>query len=105
MNLITDSSYSGAGISNHLTVYVGKSDDYFDFRTDGYVYTKEGTGYDTLSYQLLSYSEIIIESFGLKFNGVPDISQLTVTSDTLNISSPEDITPGGIFKRTIHLSR
>ncbi len=104
-NIITDSFYSGVGIGNHLTAYVGKNGDYFDFKNDGNIYVKEDTGFDTLSYHLIFDSTIIIESFGLTLNGIPDTSRLILTDHSASIISPEEITPGGIFERRIYLSK
>ena len=105
-NIVSDSTYVGAGLSNHQVDYMGQPGDYFDFTSNGTVYTKEGSILDTLSYNLVSNTEIVIGAFGLIANGVPAISHITnFTSYTINIASPVDLTPGGIFGRKIRLSR
>jgi hypothetical protein len=105
-NIVSDSTYVGAGFSNHPVNYAGKAGDYFDVRTDGYIYTKEGAALDTLSYNLVSDTGIVIASFGLIANGVPAISHITnLTWHSATIASPVALTPGGVFGRKISLSR
>jgi hypothetical protein len=105
-NIVTDSTYAGAGISNHPVDYIGQPGDYFDIRTDGHIYTKEGAVLDTLSYTLVSDTTIIIQPFGLGVNGVPPTSHITnLTSNSVNIASVEFATPGGLFGRRVSLSR
>lgn len=105
-NLISDSGYTGVGTNNHLLVYTGQPGDYFDFRTDQNIYSKEGTNYDTLGYKVVSNSAIIIADFGLIVNGVQDTSKIVnLTTDSLTIVSPILLTPGGVFGRTVHLGR
>jgi len=105
-NIVTDSTYAGAGITNHPVDYSGQPGDYFDIRANGYIYTKEGAVLDTLSYTFLSDTTIIIQPFGLGVNGVPPTSHITnLTSNSVNIASPEFATPGGLFGRRVSLSR
>jgi len=113
-NLVTDSTLWGAGVANHPVNYTGEPGDYFSFGTNGYVYTKEGNLLDTLSYQLVSDTSIIISDFGLILNGVPDTSIITGltagidsgnTAETIVIESPFFITPGGEFWRKVTLRR
>ena len=68
-NIISDSSYAGIGINNHPVNYTGVAGDYYDFRTDGNVYIKEGPAFDTLSYSNVSDTAITIQAFGGNFNG------------------------------------
>ena len=105
-NLISDSTFQGVGASNHPFNYIGQAGDYFDFRGDGNVYTKESSLFDTLSYDLISDTSIIIGSFGLIANGVPEVSQIiTLTADDVIIYAPVDLTPGGEFGRTVRLHK
>jgi hypothetical protein len=105
-NLISDSEYTGVGIGNHLVGYLGQTGDYFDFRTDQNLYIKEGSGYDTLGYKIVTDSTIIIADFGLILNGVQDTSKIVnFTADSVTIVTPIFDTPGGIFGRTVHLGR
>jgi hypothetical protein len=106
-NIVTDSTFAGAGITNHAVDYSGQPGDYFDIRANGYIYTKEGAVLDTLSYTLLSDTTIIIKPFGLAVNSVPPISGhiTNLTLNSVNIASPEFATPGGLFGRRLSLSR
>jgi hypothetical protein len=104
--VVSDSTFVGVGINNHPVDYRGQPGDYFDFRTDGKVYTKEGAALDTMAYDLVSDTSIIIGSFGITLNGVPETSHITIfTADRLIIRAPVIATPGGVFGRTISLSR
>ena len=105
-DIINDSTFVGIGISNHALNYIGQAGDYFDFRTDSIIYTKEGSVLDTLSYRLTSNNTIIISSFGIIINGMPDTSHITnLTGHSLMITAPDIITPAGIFGRKVSLSR
>jgi hypothetical protein len=113
-NLVTDSTFEDAGSANHPVDYTGEPGDYFSFSTNGYVYTKEGNVLDTLTYQMVSATSIIISDFGLIVNGIPDTSTITGltgsidsgnTADTIVIESPFFLTPGGEFWRKVTLSR
>ena len=105
-SVISDSTFVGVGINNHPVAYHGQPGDYFDFRTDGKVYTKEGAALDTMAYDLVSDTSIIISAFGITLNGVPETSHIKIfTADRLIIKAPVIATPGGIFGRTISLSR
>ncbi len=87
-NIMNDSSFDGGGADNHAVAYSGRQDDYFDFAANGILYTKEGSVFDTLSYHLTSSTTIIISSFGLILNGVPETSQITSLTATAWQSSP-----------------
>jgi hypothetical protein len=104
-NIVKDSTYVGVGVSNHPVVYIGQPGDYFDFRTDGNVYTKEGAVLDTLSYTVKPNNQIVISQFGIVANGVPTVSKFWLTAHTANIVTPRVITPGGQFGRDISLTR
>jgi hypothetical protein len=111
--LITDSTYEGVGSTNHLFDYTGVAGDYFSFSANGFVYTKEGNVLDTLTYQLVSDSTMLISHFGLTANGIPDTCTITgltgkltsgQTGQTIVIESPFFLTPGGEFWRKVTLS-
>ncbi len=113
-NLVNDSTFAGAGSSNHLVDYMGEAGDYFSFNTNGYAYTKEGTVVDTLTYKMVSDTSIIISDFGLILNGVQDTSivaglaannGLGFIGHVIVIMSPFFLTPGGEFWRKVTLSR
>ena len=105
-SVVSDSTFVGVGAGNHPVNYAGQAGDYFDFRTDGYIYTKEGTAFDTLSYKFVSNNTLTIESFGATFNGVPATSTIkTWAANSLVIVSPRIFTPGGATGRTAHLAR
>lgn len=105
-NIVTDSTYAGAGISNHPVDYAGQAGDYFDINANGHIYTKEGAVLDTLNYSNVSDTTIIISPFGITLNGVPETSHIiTFTAHSLVISAPQIATPGGIFGRKVSLSR
>jgi hypothetical protein len=111
-NLVYDSTYSGVGTQNHAAVYTGQPGDYFNFSTDGHVYTKEGNTLDTLKYSLLSANTIIIDSFGLALNGVPETSNISYQTLTdpasmhlVIIDAPMEPTPAGEFGRKVVLRK
>lgn len=110
-NVISDSTFHG-GPSNYPLGYTGQTGDYFEFTTDGQVYTREGMVMNTLTYLMVGDSAIVISDFGLILNGVPDTSAVTGLSPitSLNpqiivIESPLFLTPGGEFWRKATLSR
>ena len=101
-----DSTFIGVGVNNHPVNYAGQPGDYFDFRMDGYIYIKEGPLLDTLSYSLISDSTILIASFGIIVNGIPEISRITnLTGHSVTINAPLIVTPGGVFGRKVNLTR
>ncbi len=105
-NLITDSVFVGVAQFNHLVVITGQAGDYFDFRTDGKLYTKEGSTYDTSAYHIITDTTLIINSFGLILNGVYDTCHIfNLTAHSAIVHSPVIVTPGGEFGRTVYLSR
>ena len=105
-NILNDSTFIGVGVNNHPVNYTGQMDDYFDFRRDGYIYIKENTIFDTLSYSLTSDTTILIASFGITINGVPEISRITnLTAHNATINAPFITTPGGAFGRKVNLNR
>ncbi|MBZ5857308.1 hypothetical protein [Flavihumibacter profundi] len=105
-NIVNDSTFIGVGINNHQVSYSGQAGDYFDFRSDGFLYTKEGAVLDTLSYSLASDNTILIASFGIILNGQPGMSYISnLTAHSLTITAPIVITPGGAFGRKVNLNR
>jgi hypothetical protein len=104
-NIVKDSTYVGVGVANHLVVYVGQPGDYFDFRTNGNVYTKENVVFDTLSYTVKSDNQIVISKFGIIANGIPSVSKFSLTAHTASIITPRVLTPGGQFGRDVNLTR
>jgi hypothetical protein len=104
--IVSDSTFSGVGFNNHPVDYKGQPGDYFDFRTDGSLDTKEGTTINTLHYQLTGKDSVVISSFGVTLNGVPETCHITtLTAHSLVITAPEIFTPGGIFGRKVTLSK
>lgn len=105
-NVLSDSTFEGVAQNNHALDYTGEPGDYFDFRTDGKVYIKESSQLDTLSYTVISSSAVIIQSFGLIANGVPETSDITYpTNNSVTITAPVELTPGGEFGRKVMLSK
>lgn len=110
-NLVTDSTFLGVGSSNHPVDYTGQAGDYFDFDANGYVYTREDTALDTLTYRLISDNAMVISDFGIILNGVDDPSTITglsgvdLSGQTIIIESPRFLTPGGEFWRKVTLTR
>jgi len=104
-DIVSDSTFTGVGLNNHAVNYAGKTGDYFDIRTNNIIYTKEGAVLDTLTYNSLTDSTMVISSFGITLNGVLAPSHFVFTAHSLSIASPEFATPGGVFGRRIMLSR
>jgi hypothetical protein len=105
-NIVSDSTFAGVGSSNHPVDYGGQPGDYFDFTSNGIIYTKEGLTLDTLNYTVTGDNSIVITAFGLIANGVPATSQIkTLTIHSLVIKAPTVLTPGGEFGREVYLSR
>jgi hypothetical protein len=105
-NIVSDSTFVGVGSNNHPVAYIGQPGDYFDFTTNGTIYTKEGAVLDTLSYKLLSDTSIVIGAFGITLNGVAETSRITnLTVHSLVIKAPIVATYGGTFGRKISLNR
>lgn len=105
-NVVSDSSHVGIGISNTPVNYAGQPGDYFDFRSNGTIYTREGEALDTLNYTLISDTEIAIPQFDAILNGEVQTSTIkNFTRHSLYIAAPRIITPGGVFGRSVKLSR
>ena len=105
-DIVSDESFSGIGQNNHPVNYTGQAGDYFDFRADGKLYTKEAAVSDTLAFKFTSDSTIIISAFGIALNGVPEICNIeNLTTHTLTLHAAAVITPGGVFGRKAVLRR
>jgi hypothetical protein len=84
-SLVNDSTAYGGPLALPLTKtnYVGVPGDYFDFRTDGKLYIKEGSKYDTLAYNTASGDSVIINAFN--YNKNPSIIKpLTANNATIS---------------------
>jgi hypothetical protein len=105
-NILSDSSFSGVGVSNHAVNYTGQIGDYFDFKPDGELFIEENGKLDMLSYAFTSDSTITIDSFLNDANGVSETCDITdLTINHAIISTPILETPGGTFGRKVHLTR
>ena len=88
-----------------ISNYIGASGDYFDFRTDGFCYTKEGDAYDTLAYKQVSSKSITLQNFGLVINGATEASGITQTGATVNITTQNILSPAGTIFREVNFRR
>jgi hypothetical protein len=105
-NIVVDSTTVGVGINNYFKEYKGQAGDYFDFRTDGFVYSKEGAVLDKLNYNLVSDTSIVINSFILWDGSIPPkIHIRDFTDHSVTIYIPWLVSPGGAFGRELRLSR
>ena len=105
-NIVYDSTYSGVGSGNHLVLCAGKAGDYFDFNSDGNLYIREGANRSTLSYTIINNTTLIISTFGITINGIPDSTYLTGLDDHhATLLAPFFATPGGTFGRKVQLIR
>lgn len=102
-NIQKDSTYAGVGIGNHQVIYSGQPDDYFNFTSDGHIYSMENSILDTLSYTISSDS-VMIPDFGYG-GGIGKGKIQSSSTHSLIISSGYFLTPGGIFGRTVYLKR
>jgi len=102
-NIQIDTSFVGDGGLNHEVIYSEEPGDYFNFNSDGYVSTREDSILDTLTYTLSSDS-ILIKNFSSGYEGKclfksPSTNNIVISSGYYNFYG------GGIFGRTIYLSR
>lgn len=106
-NVLNDSSFAGVGLGNHAVNYSGQPGDFFDFKPDGYLYIKEGSNTNKLSYTVTSDTTVVIDSFGgVTIDGVSNTSFITnLTAHSVTIIAPFLATPGGIFGRRVSLAR
>ena len=101
-SLVNDSVIVGVGPHIGTKNYIGVAGDYFDFRTDGNVYVKEGAKLDTLSYKIIFAKRILISPFGWG-GATSDITKLTAHNATIH--APNIISPGGYDERFVNLTR
>ena len=102
-NIQIDTFFVGEGASNHERIYYGQLGDYFDFNSDGHLYTRENSVVDTLDYTLSSDS-IIIQNFSDGYEGKclfksPSAHNIVISSGYFNFFG------GGTFGRSIYLFR
>ena len=102
-NIQIDTSFVGVGGSNHEVIYSGKQGDYFNFNSDGHVYTKENSILDAFTYTLSSDS-ILIKNFSSGYEGKclfesPSTHNIVISSGYFSFYG------GGTFGRTIYLYR
>lgn len=85
-NILSDStSLRGNGdMPSSYTNYIGKPSDYYDFRTDGNLYVKEGEALDTMAYQVQGNNVGCTPSPG--FTDSYNTTLLTDSSATLTVS-------------------
>lgn len=102
-NIQKDLTYVEVGSNNHSVTYSGQPDDYFNFTSDGHLYSSENSILDTLSYTVSSGS-VMIPDFGYG-GGVGKRKIQSSSTHSLIISSGNLITPGGVFGRTVSLKR
>ena len=101
-----DKSLAGGPLVGSET-YIGKDDDYFDFRAANTLYIKEDGQYDTVQYKLLSNDKIILTGKNFSLVGTSEASNITVSANqAIIVVYPAGvITPAGGVKRTIILKR
>lgn len=104
--IVTDSTYLDISFYNNHMYHQGKAGDYFDFRNDGKLYTKEGARMDTTSYQLTSDTTILIPSFGINSSGTTATSFITkLPANNIVIKSSKFTALGGFLRRKVILSK
>ncbi len=94
--------------ANHLAqmnTYTGVPGDYFDFRTDGKCYVREGSQYDTLSYSITSDTSLNMQSFGYGNSGYYSSKANPLTVHAATITSGGPYVPGEIDYRQVILKR
>jgi hypothetical protein len=104
-NIVSVASSTGVGANNHVVNYAGQPGDYFEFASNGTLYTKEGTVLDTLNYTMDADTSIILKTPG-NTSGIPQPGRITTfTAHSLVIYGPYSFTYGGTFGNTTSLSR
>ena len=101
-NLVTDYT------ANHLAqmnTYTGIPGDYFDFRSNGKCYVKEGSQYDTLSYAITSDTSMAIQPFAYGNSAYYSGHTTPLTAHAATITSAGPYPPGEIDYRQVKLSR
>lgn len=104
-NIVSVASSTGVGANNQVVNYAGQPGDYYEFTSNGILYTREGTVLNTLNYTIDADTSIIIKAPG-NTNGIPQPGRITTfTAHSLVIYGPYLFTPGGTFGNTTSLSR
>ena len=101
-NIITDYT------ANHLAqinTYTGVPGDYFDFRSNGKCYIKEGSQYDTISYAITSDTTINIQPFAFSKSAYYSGKSNPLTLHAATITSAGPYPPGEVDYRQVKLSR
>jgi hypothetical protein len=101
-NLVTDYTANHLG---QINTYAGVPGDYFDFRSDGKCYTKEGGQYDTLSYAKTSDTTINIKPFGFSNAAYYSSQANPLTLHAATITNTGPYPPGEVDFRQVKLSR
>jgi hypothetical protein len=106
-NIVSDSTYAGVGLENHPVNYLGKPADYFDVRSNGYIYSSENGILDTLHYSLGPQNKIVIGNILTNINEANTSATVIsdLTSHSAIITSPRLLSPGGIYFRKLTLRR
>ena len=107
-NLVQDSSMWDIGTGpTRYNIYNGGVADYWDFRSDGKLYIKEGATLDTISYKFLNGTNVDLLPSGTIADTEPDgdyqISFLSVHQATIRNGFYNS--PGGSASRVIFLQR
>ncbi|HVW94466.1 MAG TPA: hypothetical protein VHA56_00690 [Mucilaginibacter sp.] len=103
--LVSDSTaMSSTGMETSTASYKGTVADYFDFRSDGKCYIKEGNVYDTLDYHLKGPTRIVISNFGDNDDDHPSVID-PFTGNRAVITSPLSFSSGGFSYRTVTLKK
>jgi hypothetical protein len=102
-NLVTDYT------ANHLAqtnTYTSVPGDYFDFRSNGKCYIKEGNQYDTLTYAITSDTTISIHPFAINNAAYYSSKSNPLTLHAATITSAGPYPPGvEVDYRQVKLSR
>lgn len=101
-NLAVDSTATGAAVID-FSEYKGVTGDYFDFRTDGKCYVKEGSHYDTLAYNITTDTTLNIQTFGFSNKAIYTKPKNPYTTVTIISAGPS--APGGYDYREVRLIR
>lgn len=98
-----DSLAYGIGPVQKTKTYIGVAGDYYDFRTDNKLYTREGAQLDTFNYKVISKNKLEITA--LVPNAIPqDLFIEDLTSSNANITITETLlNPGGNDVRWVSL--
>jgi len=101
--IVADTTHVGVGLNNHQQVFRGGKQDYFYFGSDNELIINEGGFRESVKFTQTSDTTLVIDAF----NGVMPNQHciLHLTSHAAVISTGDSFTPGGIFGRTVRLSR